>query len=41
VTVPMGAKPGVITVLEPTGNLSTLYNFTYLCSGPFCNLHIR
>jgi len=41
VTVPVGAKPGVITVLEPTGNLSTLYNFIYLCSGPFCNLHIR
>jgi hypothetical protein len=32
VTVPAGAKTGLVTVLEPTGNLSTLYNFAISCS---------
>ena len=36
VTIPQGAKNGVITVLEPSGNLSTTYNFTIMCSYPFC-----
>jgi len=39
VTVPFGAKSGVVTVQETTGNLSTLYNFTITCSGLLCLHH--
>ncbi len=36
VTVPSGAKTGLVTVMEPAGNLNALYNFTITCSAPFC-----
>jgi hypothetical protein len=36
VTVQAGAESGPVTVLEPTGNLSTLYNFTITCSSTLC-----
>jgi hypothetical protein len=37
VTVPSGAKTGLVTVQELTGsNISTLYNFTIACTGPLC-----
>jgi hypothetical protein len=36
VTVPAGAKTGPVIVQEPSGNLSTLYNFTINCNAIFC-----
>jgi hypothetical protein len=36
VIVPSGARTGLVTVQESTGNLSTLYNFTITCNSPLC-----
>lgn len=40
VVVPAGAKSGLVTVQEKTGNLSTLYNFTISCNGLLCLPHL-
>jgi hypothetical protein len=41
VAVPAGAKTGQVTVQGLNGNLSTLYNFTIVCTGPLCLRHLR
>ena len=39
VTVPLGARTGVVTVQELNRNYSTLYNFTIPCTGLLCLVH--